>query len=112
VDEDVDVFDWAEVTSAIAWRVDPELDVMIFPAMAGGAILTAARRKIREWTPEGPRDYSICSRIGIDATRRMPHEGVETVSFQKPSMPDPEVIKQVAANWTSYGFPDNGKRVR
>jgi UbiD family decarboxylase len=114
VDEDVDVFDWAQVTSAIAWRVDPELDVMIFPAMAGGAILTAARRKIREWTPTGPQDYSICSRMGIDATRRMPHEGVETVAFQKPSTPDPEVMKQVAENWASYGFPSTkntpGKR--
>jgi 4-hydroxy-3-polyprenylbenzoate decarboxylase len=112
VDEDVDVFDWGQVTSAIAWNVDAELDVMIFPAMAGGAILTAARRKIREWTPEGPRDYSICSRIGVDATRRVPHEGVETVAFQKPSMPDPELIKQVAADWASYGFPVDTKRAR
>lgn len=110
VDEDVDVFDWAQVTSAMAWHVDPELDVMIIPAMAGGAILTAARRKIRDWKADGPVDYSICSRIGIDATRRIPHEGVETVTLKKPSMPDPEVIRKVAANWTGYGFPADAKR--
>ena len=28
----------------------------------------------------------------------------------KPSMPDPELIKKVAANWASYGFPADAKR--
>ncbi len=105
VDEDVDVFDWQQVTEAVATRVDPELDVLILPAMAGGALLPAARKRVREWTAAGPVDYGICSKMGIDATRRIPGEvGVEEVGLRPPSMPDPEVVKRVAANWESYGF--------
>jgi 3-polyprenyl-4-hydroxybenzoate decarboxylase len=58
-------------------------------------------------------DFGICSKLGIDATRRIAHEGAEEVPFQAPSMPDPEVVKRVADTWESYGFsPDRRRKSR
>jgi 2,5-furandicarboxylate decarboxylase 1 len=56
VDEDIDVHNWDEVLWALYTRVQPERDVMIFPAMVGAPL-----------DPSAPI-YRHTSKIGIDAT--------------------------------------------
>jgi 2,5-furandicarboxylate decarboxylase 1 len=56
VDEDIDVRNWDEVVWALYTRVQPERDVMVFPAMVGAPL-----------DPSAPMPRHT-SKIGIDAT--------------------------------------------
>jgi 2,5-furandicarboxylate decarboxylase 1 len=56
VDEDIDVRNWDEVVWALYTRVQPERDVMIFPAMVGAPL-----------DPSAPI-HRHTSKIGVDAT--------------------------------------------
>ncbi len=56
VDDDIDVRNWDEVLWALYTRVQPDRDVMIFPAMVGAPL-----------DPSAPI-YRHTSKVGIDAT--------------------------------------------
>ncbi|QDV91449.1 3-octaprenyl-4-hydroxybenzoate carboxy-lyase [Phycisphaerae bacterium RAS2] len=91
VDEDVDVHDEQAVMFAVGAHVDPRRDTFIV---------------------DGPMDIldhaapylGAGSKMGIDATRKIPGEGVVRDWPRTMAMPD-EVIRLVEGRWGEYGLP-------
>jgi 2,5-furandicarboxylate decarboxylase 1 len=67
VDEDVDIYDPADVAWAITTRVDPVKDIIIIPGLRGHALDESVTEKLRE--PQVTIRQEIASKVMIDATR-------------------------------------------
>jgi 4-hydroxy-3-polyprenylbenzoate decarboxylase len=105
VDEDIDIFNPAEVYFAEATRVDPELDVTIFPGQGVYPLSPSARRRYEAKDmghEQGFTEFAWCSKIGIDATIKKADE------LRRPTpdrvLPDLDAIKKVRENWGRYGL--------
>ena len=103
VDEDIDIFNAAEVYFAEATRVDPELDVIIFPGQGVYPLSPAARKRYEAKDlghAQGFTEFAWCSKIGIDATIKKADE------LRRPTpervMPDIETLENVRRNWDDY----------
>lgn len=106
VDEDVDVYDMEQVLTALSTRVDPELDVVILPPSTTHALNPGARAILPVREPG--LAFAMCSRIGIDATRKLQDEyGREraTPRYVERS-PDPATLEKVRAKWALYGLEE------
>jgi 4-hydroxy-3-polyprenylbenzoate decarboxylase len=103
VDEDVNIYDWGEVMWAVATRVDPELDVEIFPP-TGTIPLNPAGRSIVRDPRTGIPEYTFCSKIGIDATRKFEVEPGRTRGTPPLASADPKALEKIRKNWDKY-FP-------
>lgn len=103
VDEDINIYNPGEVYFAEATRVDPELDIIIFPAQGVYPLNPAARARF-EAKDLGHAlnftEFAWCSKIGIDATRKYADE------LRRPTpqrvIPDLEVLEDVRKNWEKY----------
>lgn len=90
VDDDVNVHDEQEVMFALGANVDPRRDMMLV---------------------DGPIDildhaspyYGAGSKLGIDATRKIPGEGLVRAWPDKLTMPQ-EVLRMIESRWREYGF--------
>jgi 4-hydroxy-3-polyprenylbenzoate decarboxylase len=104
VDDDVDVYDMNQVLTAIATRVDPELDVVILPPSTTHSLNPSARAILPVKQPG--LAFGMCSRIGIDATRKFDDEygRARATPLYVERSPDPETLKKVRENWDSYGL--------
>ncbi len=103
VDEDIDIFNAADVYFAEATRVDPELDVIVFPGQGVYPLSPAARRRYEAKDmghAQGFTEFAWCSKIGIDATAKKTDE----LRRATPSrvMPDIDALKTVRTNWDEY----------
>ncbi|RLA95972.1 MAG: hypothetical protein DRG83_17905, partial [Deltaproteobacteria bacterium] len=103
VDEDIDIYNPAEVYFAEATRVDPEIDVIIFPAQGVYPLNPAARARIEAKDlghTANFTEFAWCSKIGIDATKKYADE------LRRPTpervMPDLGVLRKVRQNWEKY----------
>jgi 4-hydroxy-3-polyprenylbenzoate decarboxylase len=85
-DADIDVRNWGDVIWALSTRVDPARDSLII-----------------DNTPIDYLDFSspvpnLGSKMGIDATRKLPGETLR--AWSEPIVPDPVVGQRVAAIWS------------
>jgi 4-hydroxy-3-polyprenylbenzoate decarboxylase len=103
VDEDIDIYNPAEVYFAEATRVDPELDVIVFPGQGVYPLSPAARKRYEAKDlghAQGFTEFAWCSKIGIDATIKNADE------LRRPTpervLPDIKTLKIVRENWESY----------
>ncbi len=83
VDHDVDVRNIAQVLHAIAVNVDPKRDILIVPDYA-----------TEELDPSTPTP-GIGSKLGIDATRKLPEEYLGK-EYPEEVRPDPEIVRKTA----------------
>ena len=67
VDDDVDIYDPADVAWAITTRVDPVRDMTIIPGMRGHALDESVTEKLRE--PQVKIRQELVSKVLIDATK-------------------------------------------
>ena len=104
VDEDVDVYDMNQVLTAIATRVDPELDIVILPPTTTHSLNPNARAILPVREPG--LAFGMCSRIIIDATRKFEDEYGRKRATPRyiERSPDPETLKKVREKWDKYGF--------
>ncbi len=105
VDEDVDVYDMNQVMTAIATRVDPELDIVILPPTTTHSLNPSARAILPVREPG--LAFGMCSRMIIDATRKFEDEygrARATPNYVERS-PDPETLEKVRQKWKEYGLP-------
>jgi 4-hydroxy-3-polyprenylbenzoate decarboxylase len=84
-DDDIDVRQWSDVIWAVSTRVDPARDTLLV-----------------ENTPIDYLDFAspvpnLGSKLGIDATRKLPGETQRP--WSQPIEPDPEVGRRMAALW-------------
>lgn len=105
VDEDIDIYDWKQVLWAIATRVDPELDVIITKPVATNALNPAARQRLTKSPETGYTDFNICSKMGIDATKKFEVEPGRKRPTPAVSSPDQKTLAMVKAHWAQYGLP-------
>lgn len=91
VDDDIDVFDSAQVMWAIATRVDFEKDVTLLPSMPGASFDVGA----------GGRKG--VTKMILDATMKLEEEGYPG-QFPEAGRPSAEVLEKVIKNWASYGL--------
>jgi len=105
VDEDIDPHSSEEVMWAISTRVDPERDVIMFPATPVNPLNPAARKRPAVFETTGITDVSVCSKMGIDATLKKfgDLEGHER-PVSVPVKPDKETYERICAQWSEYGF--------
>lgn len=91
VDDDIDVFDPAQVMWAIATRVDFEKDVTLLPSMPGASfdVGTGGRRGV--------------TKMILDATKKLEEEGYPG-QFPEAGKPSAEVLEKVIKEWDSYGL--------
>lgn len=104
VDEDIDIYDWRQVLFAMATRVDPELDVIITKPAAVNAVNPAARARLPRSEESGVTDFNLCSKIGIDATKKMGSEANRSRPTPNLSTPDQKTLEKVRREWASYGL--------
>lgn len=98
VDEDIDIYDPLRVDFAEGTRVDPERDVVILPGM-GVYPLNPSARSRHEGEETGRTEFAWCSKMGIDATKKLAVEGRKTAELVHP----PEaMLSHVRANWEEY----------
>lgn len=103
VDEDIDIFNPAEVYFAEATRVDPELDVTVFPGQGVYPLSPAARLRCEAkdmGLAQGFTEFAWCSKIGIDATVKKTDEQRRATPDRV--TPDPEALKTIRSNWDEY----------
>ncbi|MCH8023055.1 MAG: UbiD family decarboxylase, partial [Thaumarchaeota archaeon] len=74
VDEDIDIYDWKDILFALGTRVDPDLDVVMFPPVATNALNPAARIRIPRDPSSLFTNFAMCSKMGIDATKKSASE--------------------------------------
>ncbi len=91
VDNDIDVFDSAQVMWAIATRVDFEKDVTLLPSMPGASfdVGTGGRRGV--------------TKMILDATMKLEEEGYPG-QFPEAGRPSAQILEKVIKNWDSYGL--------
>jgi 4-hydroxy-3-polyprenylbenzoate decarboxylase len=97
VDEDIDARDWKDVIWALSTNVDPARDIMVV-----------------EQTPIDYLDFAspesgLGSKLGIDATTKMPPETKRTWGRQIRMSDD--VIEEVTRKWPRCGLPGSGKPI-
>lgn len=90
VEEDVDVHNVEEVLWRVGSNVDPERDIEV----VRGPVDT-----LDHASPEA----NAGSKMGIDATRKLPEEGHKRPWSQEISMPE-EIKALVSRRWHEYGF--------
>ncbi len=103
VDEDIDIFNSAEVYFAEATRVDPELDVVVLPGQGVYPLSPSARVRYEAKDmghAQGFTEFAWCSKIGIDATAKKADERRRATPDRV--TPDLEALKTVRANWDEY----------
>jgi len=91
VDNDIDIFDPAQVMWAIATRVDFEKDVTLLPNMPGASfdVGTGGRKGV--------------SKMILDATMKLEDEGYPG-KFPEAGRPSAKIVQFVRDNWKSYGL--------
>jgi 4-hydroxy-3-polyprenylbenzoate decarboxylase len=97
VDEDIDARDWKDVIWALSTNVDPARDIMVV-----------------EQTPIDYLDFAspesgLGSKLGIDATTKMPPETKRTWGRQIRMSDD--VIEEITRKWPRCGLPGSGKPI-
>jgi UbiD family decarboxylase len=103
VDEDIDIFNASEVYFAEATRVDPELDVIVFPGQGVYPLSPSARLRYEAKDlghEQGFTEFAWCSKIGIDATAKRADE-LRRATPQRVT-PDLDALKMVRENWKQY----------
>lgn len=92
VDHDIDVQDVNQVIWAVSSHTDPQRDVLVVP-----------NSHADELDPSTPTPM-YGSKLGIDATRKLPEEygGRE---WPEEVSPDPETVRLVNSRWSEYGLP-------
>jgi 4-hydroxy-3-polyprenylbenzoate decarboxylase len=103
VDGDIDIFNADEVFFAEATRVDPELDVIVFPGQGVYPLSPSARKRYEAKDlghAQGFTEFAWCSKIGIDATRKMEDEMRRATPDRV--LPDLETLKTIRENWKEY----------
>ena len=101
VDEDIDIFDADQVDWAIATRVDPAEDVLIFPKMGVYPLNPAASARAMQ-AGTGYTEFSYIGKMGIDATKKLATENRRPTGI--PVKPDLEALEKVRQKWASYGL--------
>jgi len=111
VDEDIDIYNWNDVLTALSTRVDPELDVIILPAVANAPLAPQGRARLIN-PRTGFTDYAIFSKMGIDATKKFAEEDRRQRPTPNFSTPSPEWRRKVKEMWSQYGLklPEEHKR--
>jgi 4-hydroxy-3-polyprenylbenzoate decarboxylase len=102
VDEDIDIYNWDQVLFALATRVDPQLDIVTFPPLAVNALNPSARSRIPESKDFPYTNFALCSKVGIDATKKFSNEPGRQRPTPPLSLPDREVLKKVRKQWKEY----------
>ncbi len=97
VDDDIDARDWMDVMWAIATRMDPARDITII-----------------ENTPIDYLDFAspesgLGSKIGLDATNKMPPETHRTWGTKIRMAED--IVELVTEKWPKLGLPGSGKPI-
>ncbi|MCS7142193.1 MAG: UbiD family decarboxylase [Aigarchaeota archaeon] len=112
VDDDVDPYDMEQVLTAVSTRVDPELDIVILPPSTTHALNPSARAILPVREPG--LAFAMCSRIGIDATRKMVDEygRSRATPLYVERAPDQETLKKVREKWAQYGLDVDLKAVQ
>lgn len=103
VDEDIDIFNPAEVYFAEATRVDPELDVIVFPGQGVYPLSPSARARYEARDlghGQGFTEFAWCSKVGIDATRKFVDEQRRATPDRV--VPNNEVVRMVREKWNEY----------
>ena len=67
MDDDVDIYDPADVAWAITTRVDPIKDIIIIPGLRGHALDESVTEKLR--APRVSIRQELVSKVAIDATK-------------------------------------------
>ncbi len=94
VDDDIDIFDMAQVEWALATRVQPHRDIIITADRDPGTNLDPSIPPEKR-----PYPYTQCSRIGIDATKDF-----KGFDFPPEIRSRPEDLKKVEDRWPEYGI--------
>ena len=89
---------------AMATRVDPELDIITFPPMAVNALNPSARARIPESKDFPYTNFALCSKVGIDATKKFANEPGRQRPTPPLSLPDMKVLEKVKKQWKEYGI--------
>jgi 4-hydroxy-3-polyprenylbenzoate decarboxylase len=93
VDEDIDIHDSFQLLWAMSWHVQPERDIYIYR----NTIPTTLDPSLApEHTTQAGGQPLLGSKVGIDATRKH--------TFPARSIPPPEDLARVDADWAMYGF--------
>jgi 4-hydroxy-3-polyprenylbenzoate decarboxylase len=97
VDDDIDARDWKDVMWAIATRMDPARDITVV-----------------ENTPIDYLDFAspesgLGSKIGLDATNKMPPETHRTWGTKIRMAED--IVELVTEKWPKLGLPGSGKPI-
>lgn len=90
VDHDVNVHDINQVIYNLVTNVDPARDIMII------------NNAVTDVLDPASTVVGIGSKLGIDATRKLPEECGK--SWPEPVEPDPEIVKLVNNRWHEYGI--------
>jgi 4-hydroxy-3-polyprenylbenzoate decarboxylase len=104
VDEDIDPSNLDEVIWAIGTRVDPINDIITTPHIGVYPLNPAAVNRPTIYEPTGCTDISYCSKMGIDATLKLPGENRNSRSNVSAVRPEKNVMDQVKERWHQYGF--------
>lgn len=103
VDEDVDPSNNEQVLWALSTRVDAAKDIITTPYMGAYALNPAASIREKEYSRTGVTDFSMVSKLGIDATLKTPEEGRERPAA-KIVRPNKEIYENVLKKWEKYGL--------
>ena len=104
VDDDIDPSNLDEVIWAIGTRVDPVNDIITTPHMAVYPLNPAGIKRPMVNEETGCTDFSYCSKMGIDATLRLPGENGSTREKISTVRPIKDIFDKVKARWHEYGF--------
>ncbi|MEE8448580.1 MAG: UbiD family decarboxylase [Thermodesulfobacteriota bacterium] len=94
VDDDIDIFDRAQVEWALATRVQPHRDIIITDNLQPGTNLDPSIHP-----DDRPFPATRCSRIGIDATKQF-----KGFDFPPEIKSRPEDVEKVESRWKEYGL--------
>jgi 4-hydroxy-3-polyprenylbenzoate decarboxylase len=89
VDDDIDIRNMSEVIWAVATRVDPGRDVLIIPGAVTDSLDHASPLP------------NVGSKMGIDATRKLPEEGYQR-EWPEVVSPDEATVRLVDSRWAEY----------
>jgi len=103
VDEDIDPSDNNQILWALATRVDAARDIIITPYMGAYALNPAASQRDFKYSRTGVTDVSMVSKLGIDATLKLPEEGRRRPASEV-VRPKQEMLENVLKKWQQYGF--------
>ena len=104
VDDDIDPSNLDEVIWAIGTRVDPANDLITTPHTAVYPLNPAGIRRPMVNEGTGCTDFSYCSKMGIDATLKLPGENGSTRENISTVRPIKNIYDDVKARWHEYGF--------